>query len=174
MRLLKPMRRGDLAAASLLVEILLGVKREAMGSAKRLIVSRAAFVPSFLAAVVSERRAALSARVAAAYAFGFIGGWASARPLLGVLRDASESADLRSHVAEALGNIADSRALEPLGDTLLSENPPSLKLWCIYAITEIGGTRALAILSEFDDRRRRGRLREELEKALKRLAAPGG
>jgi HEAT repeat protein len=84
-------------------------------------------------------------RTAAVYVLGLLGDPRALGPLVQVLRNSREDAQLRSHAAEALAYIGKRRAVPAL-IAALADPAPALRLWCAFALGELGDTRAVAPL----------------------------
>jgi HEAT repeat protein len=108
-------------------------------------------------------------RIAAAYALGFLGDRSSVGTLLLILEDMSEQLQLRTHAAEALGNLKDPRAVRALERTFMKEKEASVKRWCVYALAEIGTPQAYRSLLRLEAKRPTGGVAKELRSALIRL-----
>ncbi|MGH9513754.1 MAG: HEAT repeat domain-containing protein [Terriglobales bacterium] len=124
--------------------------------------------PTLLSEIASNESYKKWARIGAIYALGFLNHKASAKVLISILRKRSESLQVRSHAAEALGNMREDRASSTLGGILMSREPASLKKWCVYALSEIGTVRARAILKKFAATNPRGVLARELKSVAHR------
>jgi HEAT repeat protein len=61
---------------------------------------------------------------------------------------AAESESVRSRAARALGLIGDTRAIDPLADTLESDDSHTVRASAAWALVQIGTERALAAASE--------------------------
>lgn len=98
---------------------------------------------SLLSLLGSAERA--DTRAAAAYVLGF-GRFASARtPLEQVLDDTNEEAPVRGHAAEALAYIRGRESVDLLLKHL-EDRDPGVRYWCIFALGQIGDTKALPAL----------------------------
>src|SRR5215813_578363 len=85
-------------------------------------------------------------RAAAAYVLGILGGGTASRSLVEVL-NGTDTPEVRSHAAEALGHIADKNATESLMRGLRDRNA-KVRLWSAFALGEIGDPRALPALQQ--------------------------
>ena len=83
-------------------------------------------------------------RAAAAYVFGLTGNTSSI-PLLVKVLEGSDTPEVRSHVAEALGNIGDANTSGSLIPAL-SDPSPQVRFSAAYALGELGNERAIAPL----------------------------
>jgi hypothetical protein len=83
-------------------------------------------------------------RAAAAYVLGLTGN-KSTIPLLVKILESSDTPDVRSHVAEALGNIGDVDSSDSLIPAL-SDPSPEVRFSAAYALGELGDERAIAPL----------------------------
>src|SRR6266478_5749518 len=126
------MNNLDLETVRLLVHIADRKPDEAMESAKRLVgFSRDEATTVMLAEIASSRQFGKWARTAAIYALGFLGKRRDAAVLMRVLADVRESPHLRSHAAEALGNIGAHGALSLLKKTILHRDSLIVKKSCM-------------------------------------------
>lgn len=162
-------KKLSLDSARLLLEIAGAGPVEAIEAAKRMIRSR----PDRLAAdllvdIAGNTSYRPWSRIAAVYTLGLLDHEPSVRILVRILQDAKESVKLRTHAAEALGNLGKQRALPALHKILMSDENLVLRKWCIYAVSQIGGTAAPRILTQFARTRPRGALLNELNSALSR------
>ena len=112
-------------------------------------------------------------RVAAAYALGQIGSEVGTTALVSVLENRAESANLRGHCAEALGNLRAPSAFGTLIDTLRDDDT-QVRFWSAYALGEIGDARAASALKEIAERDQGrveglGTVQEEAREALSML-----
>jgi HEAT repeat protein len=129
--------------------ILRGDPTEAIEAAKRIILDDSVS-PDVLAGIAADKDRKIWSRVAAIYALGFIDDASiSGAALVGILADRNEPEECRSHAAEALGHVKHKQAVPTMEAILASDDPPDVKSWCTYALTEIGGRRARAILQKF-------------------------
>jgi HEAT repeat protein len=135
--------KRDLAAV---IAICVGNPGETIEAAKFLI-SRPNFKEFWLLErVLLEKSAAPWTRISAAYALGLSKRRRSARALILVLRDRANSNRLRSHAAEALGNLNAKAALQTFAE-IIPTSRGALRKSIIYSLNEIGGRRAHDILS---------------------------
>ena len=84
-------------------------------------------------------------RAAAVYALGWLRDSRALAPLVQVLRDSREDAQLRGHAAEALAYLGNRRAAPAL-ITTLDDPSPEVRLWSAFALGELGDRRAVAPL----------------------------
>jgi len=162
------MTKIDVSAARLALRMTTGSAIEAMEAAKTVIRSNDSQSVVLLIDIAVDRSHRKWSRIAAVYALGFLGHSAATVALLRILPDVREDLQLRAHVAEALGNMRETRSLPVLRSILMSDAPAPLKKWCIYAASEIGGPKAHAILKLFAKTHPAGMLKKELEAALSR------
>jgi HEAT repeat protein len=151
----------------LFLEICSGDAQRSMEAAKRLIgVPENAFLTESLAALVSTSDYKDWSRIAAAYVLGFVPLSSASehrRTLRNVLRNPVNSARVRTHVAEALGNLRDEQATPLLKQLLLNrEEKTSVRRWCIYALSEIGSKESLHALNTFARTKPHGILAAEM------------
>lgn len=153
----------------LLVRVASGDPREAIEAAKRLIGLKASVDQIALIEIASRATYRKWARIAAVYVLGFRGDGRAAATLRKILASRAGHVQIRNYAAEALGNLGDARALSILGGILKRDEPPELKRWCVYALSEIGGHRARSLLERFEGTKPSGKLRQELREALASL-----
>jgi HEAT repeat protein len=132
-------------------------------------------VPPLLA--IAQGTGASQQRAAAVYALGWLRDSRALTPLAQVLRSYQESAQLRGHAAEALAYLGNRRAVPALIITL-DDPSPEVRLWCAFALGELGDRRAMAPLERLaatDVTPVPGwwTVGEEAREALKRLEAVG-
>ncbi|WP_458204960.1 HEAT repeat domain-containing protein [Haladaptatus sp. NG-SE-30] len=77
----------------------------------------------------------------------------------------ADDADVRSHAARALGRIGDTRAIDPLSDTLENDDSDSVRASAAWALNQIGTERALDSVRDYADDRA-FLVQSEAEKAL--------
>lgn len=150
----------------ILMRILTGDPVQAMESAKKVIGSRADIDPSLLREIATNKLYKKWSRIAAVYALGFLAHRASAPALIGILEDRDEHFELRGHAAEALGNMGDPRSLAVLDRILGRKERPSIKRWCVYALSQIRNPKARSILKKFEATKPTGVVAKELVSAL--------
>jgi HEAT repeat protein len=95
--------------------------------------------------VLAQGAGASEQRAAAVYALGFLYDSRALAPLLQVLRDSQEDAQVRGHAAEALAYIGQRRAVPAL-IAALDDPSPEVRLWSAFALGELGDRRAVAPL----------------------------
>jgi HEAT repeat protein len=78
---------------------------------------------------------------------------------------AADDADVRSYAARALGRIGDTRAIDPLTDTLENDENDSVRASAAWALNQIGTESALDSVREYSDDRAY-LVQSEAEKAL--------
>jgi HEAT repeat protein len=100
-------------------------------------------VPPLIA--LAQGGGASGQRAAAVYALGWLRDSRALAPLVQVLRDSREDAQLRGHAAEALAYIGQRRAVPAL-ITALDDPAPEVRLWSAFALGEMGDRRAVAPL----------------------------
>ena len=84
---------------------------------------------------------------------------------------AADAESVRSHAARALGLIGDTRAIDPLADTLSGDDSRSVRASAAWALVQIGTERALEEASAYTDDRS-PLVRSEAETAAAALGAP--
>jgi hypothetical protein len=151
-----------------LMRILTGDPVDAMESAKKIVGGTLSVDVSILVEIVRNRQYRSWSRIAAIYALGFLNEPSCARILISVMGSRDESSEVRSHAAEALGNMRASRAVPALAKILLGNEKTPLKKWCIYALSEIGNSKSQALLVKFAATKPRGKLAKELSLAFRR------
>ncbi|WP_266077316.1 HEAT repeat domain-containing protein [Haladaptatus caseinilyticus] len=77
----------------------------------------------------------------------------------------ADDADVRSYAARALGRIGDTRAIDPLSDTLSDDESDSVRASAAWALNQIGTDRALDAVRRYSDDRS-FLVQSEAEKAL--------
>ncbi|HWZ97807.1 MAG TPA: HEAT repeat domain-containing protein [Candidatus Dormibacteraeota bacterium] len=160
-------KRLSLNSARLLLAISGADPVQAIESAKRMVRSRRDSISASLLIDIAAKTCYRPwSRIAAVYALGLLNHEPSVRILVRILQDPSESIELRAHAAEALGNLGRERALPALRKILMSDQKLILRKWCIYAISEIGGTTARRILGRFAKTHPRGTLLDELNSVM--------
>jgi HEAT repeat protein len=110
---------------------------ESMETAKKIIGGRLKASFDILAATARDKGRQKWPRIAAIYTLGFVGGDRASAPLRKLLVDPDEDAEVRSHAAEALGNIADRGAIKLLRELLARSPQPKLRESCEYALSEL-------------------------------------
>ncbi|SIR10490.1 HEAT repeat-containing protein [Haladaptatus litoreus] len=78
---------------------------------------------------------------------------------------AADDEDVRSYAARALGRIGDTRAIDPLADTLENDESDSVRASAAWALNQIGTKRALDAVRDYSDDRS-FLVQSEAEKAL--------
>ena len=106
-------------------------------AAKQLISGETNIDHAELIKIASDRKTGEWSRIAAIYAMGFLADRSFAPILRFILSDTVNSNAVRSHAAEALGNIRDRDAIMLLRDILGSAPEPALRESCEYALGEL-------------------------------------
>lgn len=150
--------------------ILTGGPVEAIEAAKRIAGGAPTLRPSILIRIAGGGQYKKWSRIAAVYALGFVGYRASAGALIRILKNKREHSELRSHAAEALGNLRTGQAISGLESVLFGKEKSSLKSWCIYALSEINTAKARFTLVRFAKTKPRGKVAEELRSALRSIS----
>jgi HEAT repeat protein len=156
----------DIECARLVLQIAICNAVDAMEAAKAVIRRGDPDATGLLVEVATNRSCRRWSRIAAVSALGFLKSKHGSTVLLRILKDVRESPELRAHVAEALGNIRERRALSVLSRILMSKGHLSLKRSCVYAVSQIPGQKALTILRQFKSTNPRRILLRETEAAL--------
>lgn len=149
----RDLRDPDLQSTRPLERLMRGDPVEAMEVAKQIIGKKVAVDPGSLEAILSDRKSRRWSRIAAIYTLGFLAEGSAVPALLQILLDHKEPIGVRAHAAEALGNIGETRAVPALGEILRGKSSPSLQKSCTYALEEIGGADARAVLQTARSRR---------------------
>ena len=156
----------------LIMKLLAGDPTDAMEAAKGLIGIHDKVEPELLVQILQNRRYHLWSRIAASYALGFLHylpKGVGTLALMGILENTNERVSLRSHAAEALGNLGAREATGTLERALFNKNESiRLQRWCIFALSELHSNQAMEVLRRFDQSRPKGVLRSELQMALER------
>lgn len=171
MRMQQAMKREDVDRA--LKRIKSNDPIEAMEAAKALIAGGAKASSTRLSEVAVNERLADWSRISAIYALGLLNDLTCERLLMSILADCDEARVLREHAAEALGNLRSPRAVGLLRMIALSDQRPTIKKWCVYALGEISGSRALSALQDLAAEHPSGTLEVELNDTLKQVRMNG-
>lgn len=147
---------------------LTGNSLDAMEAAKTTIGNKPALDPSLLLEIAVNKKYRLWSRVAAVYSAGLLGFKSGVSDLVELL-GATESPTLRSHVAEALGNIGSPAAIDALGSALIRDRSNSVKRSCVYALSQFRTHQSKLILQRAKSKNQKGAIRNEIDRALKRL-----
>lgn len=89
-------------------------------------------------------------RIAAVYSLGLLGAQEALETILEILNNKNEDPGLRGSAAEALADIGDTRAIDPLIDALHDESV-EVRFWAVFALGEIGDTSALSALRQIEE-----------------------
>jgi len=111
---------------------------ESMETAKKIIGGYMKVDSAELAEIAQDNNIKKWSRIAAIYALGFLGEEKFAPILRNILADVTNGVDIRSHAAEALGNIGDRDAAMLLKDILGHAANLALRESCQYALEELG------------------------------------
>lgn len=152
-----------------MMEMLTGDRQRTVEAAKQLIAASSEVDPEFLTRIVRDPEYRLWSKIQALYVLGFMP-LAEADGHREVVRkaftDREGNVQLRTHAAEALGNLRDRDSASVLGERLLDDGENrSVRRWCIYALAEVGSAEALGILERFAETGPRGVLAQELQAA---------
>lgn len=110
---------------------------ECMEWAKQVVGGNAPYDEAALVTLVRDKASNKWPRIAAIYALGLLGSDAVSPPIRAILADPAEDETVRSHAAEALGNLGDRDAVRLLRDVLGSDPGPPLRESCEYALSEL-------------------------------------
>jgi HEAT repeat protein len=121
-----------------LSRLIQGDPATSMEIAKRIIGGDIRIDHNLLAQIATDKSIRKWPRIAAIYALGFVGEDKFVDTIRKILADATDDVLVRSHVAEALGNLRDKCAVPLLQDVLNYEPPPELSESCSYALNELG------------------------------------
>lgn len=157
---------SKLRGEKLLLQLLTGDPIEAMEAAKNIIGLRGVVAPELLLEIARNRVYKRWSRTGAVYALGFIRYKPSVTVLADILENPDEVLDLRCHAAESLGNLQYSQSISSLERILKSDEPKSLKRWCIYALSQIPSRHAAAVLKEIGQIEKKGIIAKEIRTIL--------
>jgi HEAT repeat protein len=163
------MKRLDITSFRSLALMLAGDPIQAMESAKKIIGGKVNIDPALLAEIASNKTYKKWSRIAAIYALGFVNYTPSAQELIRILGSRDEDSRLKDHAAEALGNMNEPRATAILARILRAKEKPHVKQSCIYALSQIGGSRAHSALKKFEATKPAGKIGMTLKQALIKL-----
>ena len=110
---------------------------QCMEWAKQVVGGKASYDEAALVALARDQAAGEWPRIAALYALGLVGSADVCPAIRDLLADAGEIETVRSHAAEALGNLGDRDAARLLHDVLQDQPGKSLRESCEYALSEI-------------------------------------
>ena len=133
------LRRGSMGRSSIpqsLSRLIQGDPATSMEVAKRIIGGDIRVDQNFLAQIATDKSIRKWPRIAAIYALGFVGEDKFADTIRRILADSTDDVLVRSHAAEALGNLRDKGAVPLLQNVLRYEPPPELSESCSYALNE--------------------------------------
>ncbi len=169
MQLFKAMKASDLRGTRLLMRLLTGDPVEAMEAAKKIIGGKDGLAPILLSEVAENRKYKPWSRIGAVYALGFLEFKPGTPGLIRILHESKESLALRCHAAEALGNAQAVGAVAAIELVLMRDEPPSLKKWCIYALSQIGTSQAKTVLTRLKEGKPSGIVAKEISLAFEHL-----
>jgi HEAT repeat protein len=139
----------------------------AMEAAKR-IIGAGDGDSATLADIVTDGTKSEWSRIAAIYVLGFVNDDLSGATLVDILKDRSENDACRAHAAEALSIVRHPDAISIMESILTSATESTeVKQWCVFALSQIGGVRACAILQRLADTGPKGELATELREAFR-------
>ncbi len=124
-----------------LYRLIEGDPATSMEVAKRIIGDDVRIDHNLLAQIATDKSIRKWSRIAAIYALGFVGEDKFADTIRKILADATDDVLVRSHAAEALGNLRDKASVPLLQNVLRYGPPPDLSESCSYALSELGAAR---------------------------------
>lgn len=89
-------------------------------------------------------------RIAAVYALGLLGAREALETILEILKNKNEDSGLRGSAAEALADIGDTRAIDPLMEAL-SDESVEVRFWSVFALGELGDASVLPALQKIEE-----------------------
>ena|ERR1700734_4086067 len=110
----------------------------AMEVAKQIIGGQLPVDHRLLVKIATDEAKPKWTRIAAIYALGFLGDKTAAPEMREMLGNSEIDVDIRSHAAEALGNIRDRSSIKVLKSVLRRSPPGPLEESCNYALSEMG------------------------------------
>ena len=131
------MTEKALSKRELLTRALAGSPADCMEAAKKIIGRQIAANPRTLSKIGQDKSLGTWQRIAAIYALGLLGEKEFSKILGNILSDPADDLGVRSHAAEALGNIGDSHMTGMLRDILSRKPPKELRDSCTYALEEL-------------------------------------
>ncbi len=151
------------------MELLTGEEFRAIEAAKRLIADSTHVDPDLLSRVMLDAQYKPWSKIMSAYVLGFLPPSADSShqvALRQVLANSALGTRLRDHAAEALGNLRDEEAATLLSERLEDEREAtSVRKSCIFALSQLTSSVAVATLQRFAATNPRGALRRELTAA---------
>ncbi len=117
-------------------------------------------------------------RIASIHTLGFLGSRSAVPALVSILADEQEEPHIREHAAEAIGHIRGKRAIPILGKILNSNERPSIRAECIFALSKMWEFRgddkslhpgARAILHKCARTKPTGKVAKQLKEALNNI-----
>ncbi len=130
----------DARFLSALLKLFLEDPRQKMEGAKKLIALSKGVDEVLLLRLATNRGYDDWTRTAAMYALGFVGGRQSVTKLITILDTPDESHQVKSHAAEALGNLRSKKAVQALERLLQDPGAAAdVKRSAVYALSEVGG-----------------------------------
>ena len=153
-----------------MTDLLSGDPELSMEAAKHLVGNPSEINPAFLIEIVDHPGYKPGSKVAAAYVLGFLPLARASKHqhvLRKLLADAHNSVELRTHAAEALGNLRDEGSVKILGELLLnSKESTAVRKWCIYALGELNSPESSKLPKKFEGTQPHGVLAEELKSSM--------
>ena len=151
------------------MKLLTAEEFRAMEAAKRLITMHDAVDPELLTTILVDSGYKRWSKITSAYVLGFLPVTDSSRHHL-ALRDALVNSALptalRTHSAEALGNLHDEGAAALLEERLLDASESlTVGKWCLYALVELGSAASRLALQNLASTHSHGTLARELRSA---------
>jgi HEAT repeat protein len=110
---------------------------ESMETAKKIISGKIKANPTELVTIASDGNIPVWSRISAIYAMGLLADKKFAPALRKILSNTGNGDDIRSHAAEAIGNIGDHKAAKLLRDIISAQPGQALRESCEYALDEI-------------------------------------
>ena len=131
------MTDNPLSKKRFVAQMLSGSPADCMEVAKKIIGRQIPVNNVTLAKIAQDKSLSIWQRKAAIYSLGFLGEAKCAQILGDVVSDLTEDLSVRSHAAEALGNIGEKRMVGLLKNILALKPPEELQESCRYALDEL-------------------------------------
>jgi len=120
-----------------LLHMLTGSPGDCMEAAKKMIGGQIPTDHRTLAKIGRDKSLEVWPRIAAIYALGLLGERKFADALGNIVADRTDDLAVRSHAAEALGNLGNKDITGVLRDVLRGKPPKELREACTYALGEL-------------------------------------